>query len=160
MEVPGIWGKFESKLTTFTAWKFEVRLTVIKCWFWQWLGAQQVTQALKTVINDDTDGWYTHVSLGHNEGSDFFFFFLHSKIQYPITLRWMSLDLSDDQSTLLQVMAWCLTAPSHYLSQCWPNLHRHMVSLGHNQYPIISIDYGVFFNLNELTSHFICILVN
>ena len=22
-------------------------------------------------------------------------------------------------STLAQVMAWCLTAPSHYLSQCW-----------------------------------------
>ena len=35
-------------------------------------------------------------------------------------LRWMSLDLTDDKSTLVQVMAWCRQATSHYLSQCWP----------------------------------------
>ena len=34
-------------------------------------------------------------------------------------LRWMSQDLTDDQSTLVQVMAWCRQATSHYLSQCW-----------------------------------------
>ena len=32
----------------------------------------------------------------------------------------MSVDLSDDQSILVQVMAWCRQATSHYLSQCWP----------------------------------------
>ena len=32
----------------------------------------------------------------------------------------MSLDLTDDKSTLAQVMAWCHQATSHYLSQCWP----------------------------------------
>ena len=37
-----------------------------------------------------------------------------------ITLRRMSLDLTDDKSTLVQVMAWCHQAASHYLSQCWP----------------------------------------
>ena len=37
-----------------------------------------------------------------------------------IVLRWISLDLSDDKSTLVQVMAWCRQAPSHYLSHCWP----------------------------------------
>ena len=36
------------------------------------------------------------------------------------TLRWMSLDLTDDKSTLVRVMAWCHQATSHYLSQCWP----------------------------------------
>ena len=30
------------------------------------------------------------------------------------------LDFTDDQSTLVQVMAWCRQATSHYLSQCWP----------------------------------------
>ena len=30
----------------------------------------------------------------------------------------MPLDLSDDTSTLVQVMAWCRQATSHYLSQC------------------------------------------
>ena len=37
-----------------------------------------------------------------------------------IALLWMSLDFTDDQSTLVQVMAWCRQATSHYLSQCWP----------------------------------------
>ena len=32
----------------------------------------------------------------------------------------MSLDLNDEKSTLVQVMAWCHQATSHYLSQCWP----------------------------------------
>ena len=37
-----------------------------------------------------------------------------------IALKWMSMDLTDDKSTLVQVMAWCHQATSHYLSQCWP----------------------------------------
>ena len=42
-------------------------------------------------------------------------------ISYVIALRWMPLDLTDDKSTikLVQVMAWCCQATSHYLSQCW-----------------------------------------
>ena len=40
-------------------------------------------------------------------------------ISCELALRWMSLDLTDDKSTLVQVMAWCLQATSHYLSQCW-----------------------------------------
>ena len=31
-------------------------------------------------------------------------------------------------STFVQVMAWCLTAPSQYLNQCWLN-HRGLISL-------------------------------
>ena len=34
-------------------------------------------------------------------------------------LRWMSRDLTDDKSRLVQAMAWCRQATSHYLSQCW-----------------------------------------
>ena len=41
-------------------------------------------------------------------------------ISCEIALIWMSLDFADDQSTLVQVMAWCRQATSHYLSQCWP----------------------------------------
>ena len=33
---------------------------------------------------------------------------------------WMSLEFTDDQSTLVQLIAWCRQATSHYLSQCWP----------------------------------------
>ena len=41
-------------------------------------------------------------------------------ISCEIALWWMSLYLIDDKSTLVQVMAWCRQATSHYLSQCWP----------------------------------------
>ena len=41
-------------------------------------------------------------------------------ISYEISLRWMPLCLIVDKSTLVQVMAWCRQATSHYLSQCWP----------------------------------------
>ena len=41
-------------------------------------------------------------------------------IPCEIALIWMSLDFTDYQSTLVQVMAWCRQATSHYLSQCWP----------------------------------------
>ena len=35
-------------------------------------------------------------------------------------LRWMPQNLTDDKSTLVQVMAWCRQATNHYLNQCWP----------------------------------------
>ena len=41
-------------------------------------------------------------------------------ISCEIVLRWTPQDLTDDKSTLLQVMARCRQATSHYLSQCWP----------------------------------------
>ena len=41
-------------------------------------------------------------------------------ISYELALRWMSLVLTDDKSTLVQVMAWCRQATSQYLCQCWP----------------------------------------
>ena len=41
-------------------------------------------------------------------------------ISCKIALRWIPLDLTNDKSTLVQVMAWCHHATSHYLSQCWP----------------------------------------
>ena len=41
-------------------------------------------------------------------------------ISCKISLIWMSLDITDDQSTLVQVIAWWRQATSHYLSQCWP----------------------------------------
>ena len=36
-------------------------------------------------------------------------------------------DLTVDKSTLVQVLAWCRQATSHYLSQCWP---RYMLPNG------------------------------
>ena len=39
---------------------------------------------------------------------------------YYNVLWWMPQDLTDDKSTLVQVMAWCRQVTSHYLNQCWP----------------------------------------
>ena len=50
-----------------------------------------------------------------------------------IALRWVPRNTFDDKSALVQVMAWCHQATSHYLGQCWPKLCHHMVSLGHNE---------------------------
>ena len=53
-----------------------------------------------------------------------------SGISYEIALIWISLDFTDDQSTLVKVMAcWC-QATSHYLSRCWP---RSMSPYGVNR---------------------------
>ena len=41
-------------------------------------------------------------------------------IPCELALRWTSLDLTDDKSTLVQVMAWCRQATSYYLSKWWP----------------------------------------
>ena len=42
-------------------------------------------------------------------------------ISCEIALTWKPQDLTDDKSTLVQVMFWCPQAPSHYLNQCWPS---------------------------------------
>ena len=54
---------------------------------------------------------------------------------WALALRWMPLNLFDDEkSTLVQVMAWCHQAASHFSSQ-WhyvdPDLCHDMASLGH-----------------------------
>ena len=57
-------------------------------------------------------------------------------------LRWLPQDLTDDKSTLVQVMAWCRQATSHYLSQYW---HRYMSPYGftrHQRVNVISIVPG------------------
>ena len=50
-------------------------------------------------------------------------------VSCEIALIWMLLDLTYEKSTLVQVMAWCRQATSHYLSQCWPrSLSPHGVT--------------------------------
>ena len=78
------------------------------------------------VLHKDTAGYrhLTHWPLGNENFKHEIFkqiFVIDGwGISCYITLIWMSLDFTDDQSTLVQVMAWCCQATSHYLSQCWP----------------------------------------
>ena len=46
-------------------------------------------------------------------------------------IRWIPQKTFDDKSTLIQVMAWCHQAPSHYLNQCWP---KSLMPNGMTQY--------------------------
>ena len=40
-------------------------------------------------------------------------------ISNELVLIWVSIDFTGGKSTLVQVIAWCRHAKSHYLSQCW-----------------------------------------
>ena len=74
----------------------------------------------------------------------------------------MSLDFTDDQSTLVQVMAWCRQASNHYLSQCWP---RSMSPYGITKPQWVNISaisikyilpwYSKWYDPCEMKSHFI-----
>ena len=48
---------------------------------------------------------------------------------------WIPQNLKNKSSKLVQVMAWCRQAPSHYLSQCW---HRSMSAYGFTRPQCIS----------------------
>ena len=48
-------------------------------------------------------------------------------ISCDIVLRWLSVGVTENKSALVQVLAWCRQAPSHYLSQYW---HRSMSPYG------------------------------
>ena len=74
--------------------------------------------------NVDCKGNLTHWPLGNL--NEILYIFKQILVIYgwgiccEIGLIWMSPYLTNDQSTLVQVMAWCRQATSHYLSQCWP----------------------------------------
>ena len=66
-------------------------------------------------------------------------------ISCEFAFRWMSLDLTDDKSTLVQVMAWCHQATSHYLSQCWPrSLPPHGVTRSQWVNVLAAVKWGCY----------------
>ena len=84
-------------------------------------------------------------------------------------LRWMPQNLSNEKSTLVQVMAWCHQATSHYLSQCWP---RSMLPYGvirpqwvncpykirvHGWLPNTCTMFDYFCHLSQINSFWYCI---
>ena len=69
-----------------------------------------------------TTFWFNSLTRGKFEWNFMYVIFKWILVIYglEIALIWMSLDFTNDRSTLVQVMAWCCQATSHYLSQCWP----------------------------------------
>ena len=51
-------------------------------------------------------------------------------------------ELTDDQSTFVQVMACCRQATSHHLSNVDPDLCHHMASSGHNELRLLIASPG------------------
>ena len=86
-----------------------------------------VSSVLEDFCNLSTTWWgLTHWPLGNLNGNFRHVIFKQILvidgwgISCEIALIWMSLDFTDDQSTMVQVMAWYRQATGHYLSQCWP----------------------------------------
>ena len=65
-------------------------------------------------------------------------------ISWEVVLTWMAMDLTDDKSALVQVMAWCRQATSHYLSQCWP---RSVLPYGITRPQCVEIMHKMFNSL-------------
>ena len=84
-------------------------------------------------INSLSPGWYGYdfkwVNLKHCE------IYILS-YQVNTTMKWIAQDVIDGKSTLVQVMAWCHEATSHYLDQCWPTYIYilYWVSAGHSHH--------------------------
>ena len=78
-------------------------------WFMQWLGA--IRKQTITWANFEPDLCHIMVSLGHNKLTHWFMI----NSLWPSDVIWRH----GSRSTLAQVMASCLTAPSHYLNQSW-----------------------------------------
>ena len=59
----------------------------------------------------------------------------------------MSLDLTDDNSTLAEAMVRCRQATSHYLNQCWPRSmspYEIRQNIGHTMSPQMKLLYLIF----------------
>ena len=54
------------------------------------------------------------------QSSILLYWLVYSILFYDNVLRWMPKDLTNEKSTLVQLMGWCCQATSHYLNQCWP----------------------------------------
>ena len=75
-------------------------------------------------------------------------------ISCEIGLIGMSFDFIDDQSTFVEVMAWCRQATSHYLSQCWP---RSMLPNGVTRPQWVkTLSPELLTNLLSITIHHLC----
>ena len=90
--------------------EWRLKLIIFQHWFRWWLGADQVTSHC---LNQ----WWLvhrriHASLGHNELINEGLFV---NSLWPSDTIWQH----RSGSTLAQIMACCLMAPSHYLKQCW-----------------------------------------
>ena len=68
--------------------------------------------------------------------------YMFMSIPSQIDRRWMPQNNSDYNSALVQAMAWCHQATSHYLRQCWPRSipSYGITKPGWNKVPVSNLD--------------------
>ena len=103
---------------------------LVKIMAWRQPGDKQL---LEPMLIGFTDAYMRHwgkwiYPVAHGRCGDIKCVIFHpicgTDISSKISLWWMLQNHFDDKSTLLQVMAWCHQAPSHYLKQCWLNFYN------------------------------------
>ena len=67
-----------------------------------------------------------------------------------IALSWMPQSLNDEKSRLIQIMAWCRQAASHYLKQCWPRSMSPYAVIRPRW--VLTIEEGSLQNINSVHS--------
>ena len=75
---------------------------------------------------------------------------------WEIAYTWMLHNTSDDKSTLVQVMAWCHLAPSHYLSQYWPiSVSQHGITMpqGVKSCPVTAVTLAFLITQISIDKH-------
>ena len=73
-------------------------------------------------------------------------------ISCELAFRWMSLDLTDDKSTLVQVMAWCRQAKAITWAYVDRDLFRHVALLGPNE--LISMNVVLWYHPLTVPTYF------
>ena len=118
--------------------------------YWQWIIVRVTNWAITSPWSTVTSmpvslRTLTHWPLGDFDKDLVVFNFILAidgcDISHEISSRWMSLDITDDKSKLVQVMAWCRQATNHYLSQCW---FRSLSDLTWASWRFKSPDIGLF----------------
>ena len=75
------------------------------------------------------------------------------------TLRWIPMNHTNKKTTVVQVVAWCLQAPSDYLNQCWSRSLLHMASLSHTELNVMGLvalfNYSVQFEFGTILNDFL-----
>ena len=71
-------------------------------------------------LNEMSDIWKTTFLKAFSKKKSF---------MVQISLKFVLTDPIDNNSALVQLMAWCCQAPSHYPNQCWPSSMTHICDI-------------------------------
>ena len=116
------WNWNKNSLKNVPYGKIDNKSVLVEVMAWCLIGNKSLSELMLTKMESSGHNELTHWPLGELNANGIFNLVLLIVIfrsSHDNALRWIPQDLTDDKSTLVQVMAWCRQAASHYLSQCW-----------------------------------------